>query len=370
MIERIQRIGVKGLGSLADIVLEPKHLTVLIGSNGSGKSNVLRALQMLAMMGRGSLQRFVADAGGADALMHYGAKKTKAIEVVVDFGYEGEVYRYEAELRFAPMDRLMFEKERIFGVDGVERISQSSRAGLGESALEEAASQDQVVAAFWDWLNAMTFFHFHDTSVNSALRTYARVEDDQRLHTDGGNLAAYLAKLERSQVESEKKAWLRIQQWVRRIAPSVKQLLPTVVPHKNGSAHVRLDWLDDRDERFGVHHFSDGTLRGIALITAFAQPTNSLPRWMSIDEPELGLHPKAIRIVAELARSVSRHTQILFATQSSTFLDLFEPEEIVVVEREKGVSLLKRLDAGDLVGWLEDYSLSEVFQKGVIGGQP
>lgn len=122
------------------------------------------------------------------------------------------------------------------------------------------------------------------------------------------------------------------------------------VRRKNGSAYVRLDWLDDRDERFGVHHFSDGTLRGIALITAFAQPTNSLPRWMSIDEPELGLHPKAIRMVAELARFVSRHTQILFATQSSTFLDLFEPEEIVVVEREKGASLLKRLDAADLVG--------------------
>lgn len=162
------------------------------------------------------------------------------------------------------------------GVDGVERISQSSRAGLGESALEEAASQDQVVAAFWDWLNAMTFCSF--------LRYFGEfcIED---IRTSGRRSAAPHGRRE-----------------------------SCCVPCEDG-----------------------------------AKPS-SLPRWMSIDEPELGLHPKAIRMVAELARFVSRHTQILFATQSSTFLDLFEPEEIVVVEREKGASLLKRLDAADLVG--------------------
>jgi predicted ATPase len=133
---------------------------------------------------------------------------------------------------------------------------------------------------------------------------------------------------------------------------------------------VRLDWIDDQDQRFGAHQLSDGTLRAIALITALAQPTEKLPRFITIDEPELGLHPAAIRLLAELARSVSRHTQVMFATQSTEFLDHFEPDEVVVVERKDGHSVFKRLPVDELAGWLEDYSLSDVFDKGLIGGRP
>ncbi len=91
---------------------------------------------------------------------------------------------------------------------------------------------------------------------------------------------------------------------------------------------------------------------------------------MSIDEPELGLHPAAIRVLAELARSISRHTQVLFATQSTAFLDHFEPSEVAVVERGGGATTLRRLDGDALAAWLEDYSLSELFDKGLIGGRP
>jgi predicted ATPase len=202
--------------------------------------------------------------------------------------------------------------------------------------------------------------------MTSALRTHARAEDDQFLRSDGSNFAAYLYRLAQSEDEAENKAWRRINQFVSRIAPAVKELAPTPI---NGTS-VRLDWLDDQDERFGVHQLSDGTLRAIALITALGQPTTQLPKFMSIDEPELGLHPAAIGLLAELARSVSRHTQVLFATQSTAFLDYFEPSEVVVVEREGGASTLYRLDEDALAPWLEDYSLSEVFDKGVIGGRP
>lgn len=191
-------------------------------------------------------------------------------------------------------------------------------------------------------------------------------QDDRFLRSDGSNLAAYLARLEQSDVEADQKAWRRINEFIRRVAPSVKALCPTPT---NGDA-VRLDWIDDQDERFGAHQLSDGTLRAIALITALAQPTDKLPKFISIDEPELGLHPAAIRLLAELVRSVSRHTQVLFATQSTAFLDYFDPEEVVVVERSAGASSFRRLEPAALVGWLDDYSLSEIFDKGVIGGRP
>jgi len=249
---------------------------------------------------------------------------------------------------------------------GTELQTRSLGAGHWESELDAANAVDATVSSVDHWLSRMTFFHFHDTSMTSALRTHARAEDDQSLRSDGGNLAAYLRHLEQSEADAERKAWRRINELVRRIAPAVKGLAPTLV-HSNT---VRLDWIDDHDERFGAHQMSDGTLRAIALIVALAQPTAKLPKFMSIDEPELGLHPAALHVLCELARSVSRHTQVLFATQSTAFLDHFDPGEVVVVEREGGASSLRRLDQDALTSWLEDYTLSQVFDKGVIGGRP
>jgi predicted ATPase len=369
MNESIERIHVTGFGSLADVTIEPGRLTVLIGANGSGKSNLLRALRMVPLMRTGSLQRLVGESGGASSLLHYGASRTQAITVELDFARDDKRNHYAARLGFAAGDRLLYLDESVGfqpTPDSEMRVN-SLGAGHWESVLRD--TKDDVTARTVNyWLSQLTFFHFHDTSMTSALRTHARAADDQFLRSDGSNLAAFLARLEHSEDEADQKAWRRINLYVQRIAPSVKVLAPTTTG--NGSSAVRLDWIDDQDERFGAHQLSDGTLRAIALITALAQPTERLPRFISIDEPELGLHPAAIRLLAELARSVSRHTQVLFATQSTAFLDHFEPDEIVVVERLDGATTLTRPDSAALESWLQDYSLSEVFDKGVIGGRP
>jgi predicted ATPase len=164
------------------------------------------------------------------------------------------------------------------------------------------------------------------------------------------------------------KVWRRINRLVHKIAPCIKELAPT--PMGKNDDYVRLDWIDDQNERFGVHQLSDGSLRAIALITALAQPTKQLPKFIGIDEPELGLHPTAISVLIELARSVSHHTQVFFATQSTAFLDHFEPDEVIVTERKNGATKLKNLSTIELKKWLADYSLSEIFNKGVIGGRP
>jgi predicted ATPase len=211
----------------------------------------------------------------------------------------------------------------------------------------------------------MTFYHFHDTSAQSKLRTHARREDDRYPRSDGSNLAAYLLRLKESDQDADRKSWQRINRHCRHIAPAIKELDPVAV---NGS--VRLDWVDIRDQRFGCHQFSDGTLRALALITVLSQPTERLPRLISIDEPELGLHPSAIALIAELCRSISRHTQIILSTQSTELLDHFSADEVVVVESDHGETTLTRLSSDALQRWLEDYSLSELYNKGVIGGKP
>ena len=87
-----------------------------------------------------------------------------------------------------------------------------------------------------------------------------------------------------------------------------------------------------------------------------------------IDEPELGLHPEAIRILSELVQDAAKRTQIIVATQSPLLLDQFAIEDIVVVNRKDGQSTFERLNEEDFTVWLEDYSVGELWAKNVIAG--
>ncbi|MCX5952730.1 MAG: AAA family ATPase [Cyanobacteria bacterium] len=361
-----QHIHIAGFCSLKDVVLEPGRLTLLIGPNGAGKSNLLQALRLIPLLRTRSLQSYVADHGFGAALLHYGPKTTEAIEIGVLIRDQGSSYRYDARLAFASDDSLYFQTENAACLhpDG-SWVTSTLGGGHRESKLLEASPDDQTVAAVNRWLGRMTFYHFHDTSAQSNLRTHARREDDRYPRSDGSNLAAYLLRLKESDQDDDRKSWQRINRHCRHIAPVIKELDPVAI---NDS--VRLDLIDVRDQRFGCHQFSDGTLRALALITVLSQPTAKLPRLISIDEPELGLHPSAIALIAELCRSISRHTQIILSTQSTELLDHFSADEVVVVESDHGETRLTRLSSDALQRWLEDYSLSELYNKGVIGGKP
>ncbi len=339
---------------------------MLIGPNGAGKSNLLQALRLIPLLRTRSLQRYVADHGFGAALLHYGPKTTEAIDLGVAIRDEGRTFVYDARLGFAPDDTLYFQTENVTKIhaDDTKSIHQLGD-GHRESHLLDESYGDPSVAAMNHWLGRMTFYHFHDTSPQSRLRTHARRENDRYPRSDGSNLAADLLRLKESGDPSDQKAWQRINRHCRHIAPAIKQIDPVAV---NGN--VRLDWIDDRDERIGCHQFSDGTLRALALITVLSQPTQHLPKLISIDAPELGLHPSAIALIAELYRSISRHTQIILSTQSPELLDYFSADEVVVVERQQGETTLSRLNTEALQDWLEDYSLSELYGKGVIGGKP
>ncbi len=132
-----------------------------------------------------------------------------------------------------------------------------------------------------------------------------------------------------------------------------------------------MDWREKgSDQVFGPHQFSDGTLRAICLITLLLQPDDNLPDLIIVDEPEIGLHPYALNVVAALFGKASQYAQVLISTQSSSFLDNFEPEDVIVVNRVGKESKFERQDPVKLEAWLEEYSLGEVFEKNIIGGGP
>ncbi len=100
------------------------------------------------------------------------------------------------------------------------------------------------------------------------------------------------------------------------------------------------------------------------------QPVQDLPDVLILDEPELGLHPYAINVIGGLIRAISTRIQAIVATQSAALVDCFEPQDTVVVERRGRASEFNRLDADELAVWLQSYSLSELWEKNVIGGRP
>ncbi len=132
-----------------------------------------------------------------------------------------------------------------------------------------------------------------------------------------------------------------------------------------------LKWREKgSDLLFTANQASDGTLRAMALITLLLQPPETLPEVLILDEPELGLHPYAINSICGLINLISDRCQVILATQSTLLVDGFEPEDILVVERKNRQSCFSRLDAANLQDWLDEYSLSELWNKNLIGGRP
>lgn len=121
---------------------------------------------------------------------------------------------------------------------------------------------------------------------------------------------------------------------------------------------------------FGPHQFSDGALRAICLITLLLQPEDELPDLIVVDEPEIGLHPYALNVVAAMFDKASHHTQVVISTQSSSFINNFDPEDVIVVNRADKESKFERLNSKELEAWLDEYSLGEVWEKNIVGGGP
>jgi predicted ATPase len=371
----VTRIEVEGFRSLQSVELDLGRVTVLIGPNGAGKSNLLAFLQMVPLIHTESLQRFVQQRGGANALLHYGAKRTPRARFRLEFHQEAVDNAYEAELAYSAGDRLTLDNEYTFfrAMGAPAFTEQIVCTSAPESPLRKLAQEPghpTFRTVSW-WLSRMNFFHFHDTSMMSALRQNAAEAQDRFLRSEGNNLAAFLYRLKNSDSQEDKAAWKRINMMIRRIAPAVQELNPVAVnPGEARPRMVRLDWVDDQGETFGVHDLSDGTLRAIALVTALAQPSSTLPAFITIDEPELGLHPAALALFAGLVRSVSSRCQVVLATQSPALLDHFDAEDVVVAERVDGASRFRRLEREALGDWLNEYSLSQLFDKNVLGGRP
>lgn len=190
------------------------------------------------------------------------------------------------------------------------------------------------------------------------------IQDNESLRLDAANIAPFLLRLH----DEFPDAYEDILETIQTVTPFFDEF--TLKIRKQGEREsINLEWKQQgSDYPMQPYHLSDGTLRFICLATALLQPCP--PGIIIIDEPELGLHPFALGILAELIQSASTRSQIIIATQSTELVNYFSPEDVVVVNRKGGASTFNRLDSDDLGLWLEDYSLGQLWQKNVIAGGP
>lgn len=360
----LERLKLSGYKSIREADLEFTRLNVLIGANSAGKSNLVSFFSLLPMALDAKLDNYVGRHGGPSALLHFGAKKTSEIVVAATLRTMAGTGVLHQRLAFRAPDSLYYSSNHAGTPPGVDRSNEAIIDDL--CAVVKKSGEGHPGHLIYDGLkDGVSTYHLVDTSLTSPIRTEGYIEDNKRLSSNGANLAAVLYRYRKT----NEKVYRRIRSTVRKIVPSFDDFV--LEPRELNSRNILLNWRQlGQDYLFGPHQFSDGALRAIALITVFQQPEGELPNLIVVDEPELGLHPDAMLIIAGLMRAASSHTQVLLATQSPTFLDHFHPEEVIVAEEKEQASHYRRVTADELQEWLQQYSLGELWQKNVLGGGP
>ena len=354
----MKKIEIKGYKSIKDQTLLLRPINILIGANGSGKSNLLSFFTFLRNLYANNLQAYVSLNRGMDAFLFQGRKVTEQIYAKLTFD-NTNAYSFvltPGQEMFIITEEKLWYKHNPSAPDAYDISSYSPESKLRYNTIPRAEY-------IRNYLAELKRYHFHDTSKNSPFTKISNIETGSYvLYPTGDNLAAFLYGIQQSDIT----AYNRILRTVQSVAPYFHNFVLRPDSEKN----LKLQWEDKYGVVFGVNDLSDGTLRFIALTTLFLQP--QLPQTIIIDEPELGLHPFAIAKLSGMIKSAAaRGCQVIAATQSTDLIGYFQPEDILTVDQINGESIYNRLSEAQLGTWLNEYSLGDLWKQNILkGGQP
>lgn len=348
-------IEIKGYKSIKEAKVKLSPINILIGSNGSGKSNFISFFEFLDNLYNKKLQEYVGLRGGIEKFMYKGNETTDVIEGFI--GFENGVNSYSFEINKAA-NSFIFSKEVLWYYKN-------------DLVYKEFTKEAQIKDNDWHrgtyikrHITGHKKYHFHDTGQNSPFNSSTHVDKDSFiLYDKGENIAPILYKIR----NEHPKIYNRIVKNIQSIAPYFSDFL--LMPNESG--YLKLYWNDKFSSyNYDVTDLSDGTIRFIALAVLFMQP--NLPKTIVLDEPELGLHPFAIaKLSGMIQAATSYDSQVIIATQSADLISYFKPEDIIAVDQKDGCSVFNRLKTEDLKLWLENYSLGDLWQRNIISkGQP
>ena len=356
----IEHIKIEGFKSIKSMEIDLKPINILIGSNGSGKSNFISFFKLLKSIFRHDLQRFILEEN-ADNILYFGRKHTNKLKADLKFTEKNTIYSFILEQN--KEGGLYFENE--FAESGTPNVVYIPDPNSNMLKLKETQFKFTPFTQYnglYSSISEIRSFQFDDTTSTSYLRRACDLNDNLYFKPDGRNLPAmlYLIKVKHPKIYS------RILKTIQSIAPYIESFI--LEPNKLKEETIALRWIDkgDLESNFSAYQLSDGTLRFIALATLLMQPEP--PAVIIIDEPELGLHPFAIGKLAGMIQTASSESQIIIATQSPSLISHFKPEDVIVVDKSESEnqSIFKRLDSESLDIWLEEYSLGDLWERNII----
>jgi predicted ATPase len=361
----LTKVSIQRFMSLKSVEFEVGQLNVLIGANGAGKSNVLSLFDLVGAILDKRLRLWMAGQGRLDRVAFGGAKRSPDFEFALEFNDGTQGYR--ATVAESVNGSAYFGHEEAWGTGTgfLQPFGITLGPGNAETLLHNEVTLSPTGVAAWTLasLSGWKRYHFHDTSEGAAVKQSQVIADNTELRRDASNLASFLLRLQ----QTDPVSLARIVDAVRSVAPFFDNFV--LEPDTIRNDQIRLRWRHRDNDMFAdASMLSDGTLRFICLATALLQPNP--PAVILIDEPELGLHPYAIHLLAEMLKATSATRQVIVATQSVTLLDQMQLNDVLVADRIDGQTIIQRPNMDDLERWIQRYSLGELWEKNLMGGRP
>lgn len=389
---QIKELNIEGFRSLRNVTWSPGNLNVVIGPNGSGKSNLLRFLELISVSAQGKLGKYIQSLGGMYPMVWDGvATSIKfAMETTPEGGELGPE-TYDLELaRLGAGSSYKVEKERLTNSfklkKGVERNPFKFLERLGKTAVifdekertfttpEEFVSDEEsllsiasgpfinnhYIPPFQKGLASIAVYHDLHTNRDASIRQPAIARMEKRVDPDGQNLISVMHTLYtgdryfKNDINSAMQA---------AFGDDFEELV--FPPASDQRIQLRIRWKSLKREQSAAE-LSDGTLRFLFLLTVLASPSPA--PIIAIDEPETGLHPSMLPIIAEYAVDASMRSQVILTTHSPQFLDAFAGTKptTTIAKWQDGETVLKTLKGEDLEYWLKEYSLGALFKSGEL----
>jgi predicted ATPase len=363
-MRKLEKLTIANYKSIRSQSLLLGPLNVFIGGNGSGKSNLVSVFRFLREIVTQNLRGYTATKGGADSLLYFGQKQSPSMSIRVEFAEGNYANAYSVELIPTADDGFVLS-ERAFYQDRVRYPNKAFDIGVSVSVPESRLKDHPHICARQANMDLESYrvYHFHDTSDTAAVKLTGELEDNEFLRPQADNLAAFLFWMQAKHPGN----YQNIVSAIRHIAPFFDDF--RLQPSRLNESKIRLEWREKGSDAYlNAHALSDGTLRFMCLATLLLQP--KLPTLVLLDEPELGLHPAAITVLAELLSSASVRAQVIAATQSVTLVNRLRPEDVWTVDRDDGPTTFKHLSGEDMSQWLDNYALGDLWEMNILGARP
>lgn len=407
MIQKITLENFFSFNEKTTIELNP-NINILVGINGSGKSNFIKAIKLLydSVIGDGFEKTFLKDWSGFDLVANFNNSQSNYIKIIYEFNgnaikkavdnhgynfnknpiYEITIHRsggtsYYLEEKIYSDSRTEGQKPFVYLDMKNGRGVISTKAGRRVSfqpypQKDENISfktQELVLRQISDpnryyllytlkrAIEGMVVYDYFDTTLKSKIRQPCVFGTEEKLLPNGENLAQILNRIKnRHTLHYEK----------------IQDLIKKINPHFIDTSFDLLGslvYLVLREEKLsravGALHISDGSLRYLLLLTIFLNPENG--SLICIDEPEIGLHPDMTNTIAQAIKGTSYNgSQIIIATHSPLILNSFELDEILIFEKNKNnSSIVTKKHEQDFEDWDEDFLVGQMWLRGELGGK-